>query len=210
MHPLNKQIGRCRKGIRRLVSLAAMTGLICLATLAAIAPGTAKADVLSGRYILPPAGLNTEFSVRVLGTKPVKGRFASVRGEMVLDAKRPAASHVKVTVDMTSVETWSARVTDFLKSAAMFNVSQYPTALFESYSVRLVGKHSAQVEGYLTLRGARQRATMEVRLEDPGNGSSVAIEAEGYFFRSRHGMDAGLPIYGDKVRVKIEGTVNRL
>jgi polyisoprenoid-binding protein YceI len=167
------------------------------------------ADGLSGRYVLPAHSVETLFTVRVLGGKQVKGRFGHVKGEMVLNAKFPEASRVNVTVDLRSVETGSERVTGFLKSAAMFNVSKYPTAKFESYSVRLTGNKTAKVDGYLTLRGARQRTSLDVHLQNTGNRRNIAIRAEGGFFRSLYGMQAGLPIYADKVRLQINGTGRR-
>ncbi|QDG77002.1 YceI family protein [Labrenzia sp. PHM005] len=167
------------------------------------------ADVLSGRYVLPAQALEALFSVGVLGGKQIKGRFEKVKGEMVLNAKKPEASRVNVTVDLRSVKTGNDRVTGFLKSAAMFNVSKYPTARFESYSVRLTGKKTAKVEGYLTMRGARQRTSLDVHLQNTGNTRNIAIQAEGGFFRSLYGMDAGLPLYADKVRLQINGTGKR-
>lgn len=91
----------------------------------------------------------------------------------------------------------------------MFNVSEFPTAEFESYSVRLTGETTAKVEGFLTMRGTRQRTSLEVELQPAGKGQNIAIEANGGFFRSLYGMDAGLPIYADKVRLQIKGTGKR-
>ncbi|WP_395174098.1 MAG: YceI family protein [Labrenzia sp.] len=195
----------CWKRYLASVHLSFLVGLCILV----MSTADSRADILSGRYILPPQAVDTQFSVRVLGGQPVKGRFGTVKGEMVLNAQRPESSRVRVTVDLRSVETNNDRVTGFLKSSAMFNVSEFPTAEFESYSVRLIGETTAQVEGFLTMRGTRQRTSLEVELEPAGNRQTIAIEANGGFFRSLYGMDAGLPIYADKVRLQIKGTGKR-
>ncbi|MEP1933217.1 MAG: YceI family protein [Roseibium sp.] len=180
---------------------------LSFAVLAATVP--VQADILSGRYLLKPSTIETEFSVRVLGAESVKGRFRTATGEMLLDAKRPEASRVRMTVDLTSVETNNKRITSFLKSRSMFDVARHPVADFESTSVRLTGNRSAQIDGFLTLRGQRKRASLDVLLAPVGKSQDISIQAKGGFFRSLFGMGIGLPIYGDKVRLTVTGTGKR-
>lgn len=209
MFKLSQQNQSMSGGLLRAFKGAFTAGLLAAGGIVMAATHSATADTLSGRYILPPQNFETVFSVRVLGGNPVTGSFGKIMGEMVLNAKRPEASRVRVTVDLRTVQTNNNRMTGFLKSQAMFDVSRYPTAEFESYSVRLTGDRTATVDGYLTLRGAKQRTSIDVELDNTGSKQNIAIRANGSFFRSLYGMEAGLPIYADKVRLQITGTGKR-
>ncbi|MCX2722258.1 YceI family protein [Roseibium salinum] len=180
--------------------------LACIATLS-LAP--AEAGSLSGTYVLAPADIDTGFSVKVLGRGPVTGQFQKVSGTMILNQNRPEKSRVTVDVDLRSIETGSDRITDFLKSSAMFNVAKHPIARFESTSVRITGENSAEVEGVLTMRGQKKRTRLSVTVNGETSSSRVDFQVSGGFFRSLYGMEAGLPIYADKVNLKINGTGRR-
>lgn len=169
----------------------------------------AQSSTLSGSYTLSSKHVDTAFSVGVLGRKPVTGAFKKISGKMVLDQNRPEKSRVSVTVDLRSVETSNAKVTGFLKSSAMFDVTNHPKATFQSTRVRITGKNSADVEGVLTLRGKTQRTKLSVNINGASASGRVTFEVLGGFFRSQYGMEAGLPIYADKVKLTITGTGRR-
>lgn len=178
-----------------------------LALLGHAAPSLA-AD-LSGSYVLAPAAVTARFSVPVMGQEPITGDFRTVKGKLVLDGNRPERSHVAVTVDLSSVETENDKVTDFLKSAAMFNIAQYPEAVFQSTDVRRTGARSAEVDGVLTMRGQRKQTRLTVTLSDGKRPGEVDFKVDGGFFRSLFGMEIGQPIYGDKVTLMISGHAKR-
>lgn len=169
----------------------------------------AGAGPISGTYTLSPANIDTGFTVRVLGGRSVKGAFKKVSGKMILDQNRPEKSRVNVTIDLSSVQTNNDKVTGFLKSSAMFNVAKYPVASFQSTRIRITGKNSAEVEGVLSLRGKTKRTKLEVTITGTKGNGRVGFEVSGGFFRSFYGMEAGLPIYADKVNLKIKGTGRR-
>ncbi|WP_422376844.1 YceI family protein [Roseibium sp.] len=184
---------------------AGLVGLLALS----LAVQPVAAGPLTGTYTLSPAQVNTGFSVKVLGGKPVTGAFKSVSGKMVLNQNRPEKSHVSVKVDLGSVQTNNDKVTGFLKSAAMFDVANHPVAVFKSTRVRMTGDRSAEVEGNLTLRGKTMRTKLTVRLTGAKASGGVGFEVTGGFFRSFYGMKAGQPIYADKVNLVISGTGRR-
>ncbi|TYC56460.1 polyisoprenoid-binding protein [Rhodobacterales bacterium] len=184
-----------------------LAALVCGALISA--PISASAGSLTGTYILKPGKIDTDFSVRVLGRGPVTGKFTNVSGKMVLNQNNPAKSRVNVVVDLASVRTDSDRVTGFLKSSAMFHVEKYPSAVFQSTRVKITGKTTAIVEGVLTMRGQRKRTNFTVNILGNQSNGQVAFEVSGGFFRSLYGMDAGLPIYADRVDLKISGSGQR-
>ncbi|GAA0772591.1 polyisoprenoid-binding protein [Roseibium denhamense] len=165
------------------------------------------AGSLTGTYSLVPAQIDTGFSVRVLGGKPVLGGFKNVSGKIILNEAAPEKSRVNVKVDLTTVHTPNDRITGFLKSSAMFDVANHPVATFQSTRVRVLSGNAAEVDGVLTLRGKQQRTKLTVTIN--GTGNAVSFEVSGGFFRSRYGMDAGLPLYADKVNLNIKGKGRR-
>gem|GEM_PF-355589 len=169
----------------------------------------AAAGPLSGTYTLTPAQVDTGFSVKVLGGGPVTGEFKTVSGKMILDQSRPEKSRVTVTVDLRSVQTGNDRVTGFLKSSAMFDVEKYPLATFQSTRVQITGSNTANVEGVLTMRGQKKRTSLSVTITDIKTNGRVGFEVSGGFLRSFYGMQAGMPIYADKVNLRIKGTGRR-
>jgi len=185
--------------------LAAFAGVLALAAM----PLTATAGPLTGTNTLSPSHLDTGFSVKVLGGRPVTGEFKTVSGRMILDETRPENSRVSVKVDLRSVATNNDKVTGFLKSAAMFDVANHPVATFRSTRVHMTGQYSADVEGTLTLRGQTKHTKLSVKLTGNKANGHVGFEVSGGFFRSFYGMKAGQPIYGDKVNLKISGTGRR-
>jgi len=186
--------------------LAALTGLVAVVA----GPLTAAAGPLTGTYMLSPGNIDTGFSVRVLGRGPVTGAFKTVSGKLTLDQDRPERSRVKVTVDLTSVSTGNDKVTGFLKSAAMFDVANHPVATFQSTRVRITGDDTAEVDGVLSLRGQTKRTSLTVKITGTGANGRVGFEVTGGFFRSFYGMQAGVPLYADKVNLTIRGTGRRI
>jgi len=163
----------------------------------------------TGTFALNPGDLNTRFSVRLLTGQTIGGRFETVSGTMVLDERRPERSSVRVTVDLTSVSTDNPRFNEFLKGPSMFDAGGNPTAEFVSTRVQRVGATRADVEGVLKLRGQSRPVKLTVDVEDTPSSRSIRFSAEGSFFRSLFGMNVGTPLYGDRVRLRIEGQGRR-
>jgi polyisoprenoid-binding protein YceI len=109
-----------------------------------------------------------DFTVRHMSVSNIHGRFGGVKGTIVRNASDVSKSSVKVTIDVTTVDTGvSARDTD-LKSANFFDVAQFPTATFTSTSVSGSGTHLT-VNGNLMLHGV----TRPVELDVDGSGATV-------------------------------------
>ncbi|MDN3719730.1 hypothetical protein QW131_12515 [Roseibium salinum] len=59
------------------------------------------------------------------------------------------------------------------------------------------------------MRGQKKRTRLSVTVNGETSSSRVDFQVSGGFFRSLYGMEAGLPIYADKVNLKINGTGRR-
>ncbi|HYD73202.1 MAG TPA: YceI family protein, partial [Candidatus Binatia bacterium] len=57
------------------------------------------------RYALDPAHTQVAFTIERFGFNNVLGRFEDVSGEIVLDEANPAASSVRATIQVASVDS---------------------------------------------------------------------------------------------------------
>jgi polyisoprenoid-binding protein YceI len=93
------------------------------------------------------------FKVNHLGFSWIIGRFDKFSGTFSFDPANADASKVKVDIDTTSVDTNLALRDKHLRGADLLDTEKFPTAKFESTSVKSSGADKATVSGKLTLHG---------------------------------------------------------
>lgn len=189
-----------------------MPGTFSLATAAAVAwiacANAQEISEASGRYAITPGGTQIVFKVDSIGPQAVRGRFSDFSGEIKIDAKAIERSGVTFTLRPASVEASDPRVTDFLKSNAVFDVANWPEITFVSSKVTRSGERSATVQGTITARGKRKSVAFVAVLEDLKK-NSARFKVVGRVPRSPFGMDVGTPIYSNLVDFDITVTANR-
>ena len=80
-----------------------------------------------------------KFRIKHLGFSWLTGRFDKFSGNFSFDDKNPDASKVKVEIDTTSVDTNHAERDKHLRGADLLDIDMFPTATFESTSVKSTG-----------------------------------------------------------------------
>jgi polyisoprenoid-binding protein YceI len=75
------------------------------------------------------------FKIEAVGFPTTRGRFTHYSGRVLLDFDPPAKSFTSFTVDSDSVELGSKAFNDFVKSAALLDVTRFPTLSFTSTQV---------------------------------------------------------------------------
>jgi polyisoprenoid-binding protein YceI len=148
---------------RLAVSLAMFVGL---ATNAANRP---PIDAPAGTYRLEGTHASLTWRIRHMGLSNYTARFKRFDATLRFDPENFSRSSVEATVDLGSVETdfVPAQGRDFneeLRSAAFFNVVQFPRAVFVSKKVTRTGPRTMRVDGDLTLLGITQPLSMNVTL----------------------------------------------
>ncbi len=83
---------------------------------------------------------------------PAKGEFKIFGGIIRFDPVRPAESSADIAVDMASVATSYAEMTEGLKTDDWFNVQAFPKAKFTASSFRALGDRRYEAVGALTIR----------------------------------------------------------
>ncbi len=112
-------------------------------------------------WIPDKAHSGVDFSILHMSLSRVRGHFANIGGTIVLDESDITKSTVKVTIDVTTVDTGVARRDGDLKSPNFFDVAQYPTATFVSTAVVKNG-NGLMVSGNLTLHGVTKPVVLQV------------------------------------------------
>ncbi|MFQ5480596.1 MAG: YceI family protein [Thermodesulfobacteriota bacterium] len=103
-----------------------------------------------------------QFKISHLGFSYVLGRFNHFDGVFSYDELNPAASRVKVTVDVSSVDTNNPERDKHLRSEKFFEVKKYPEATFVSSSYKVTGDKTALLKGKFTLHGVTRPITIKV------------------------------------------------
>lgn len=194
-------------------------GLLFFALIAVVGAASAAGDpgLRAGTYKLDPAHTFGHFEVAHMGLSTMHGRIDVKSGTVKLDPNGND-SYVKVTLDPASVNTGNAARDEHLRDMdGFFNVKKYPTMTFESTTVTFDGDDAdeATVKGRLTMHGVTQPVTLNVddiacRI-NPLEKSlySCGFSAETTLRRSDFGMNAYLPLVGDKIELSIDAEASK-
>lgn len=168
----------------------------------------------SGTYRVEPDHTELMFGVKHLGFTTYSGIFSRASGTLVLDSTDPSASHLDVSVPVSSVLTPSPRLNQELQGPQWFNASSYPDMTFRSTRITLTGPETAQVEGELTLHGVTRPLTLAAKFNLAGENPldhhyTVGFEARGVIKRSDFGVKAYVPMVGDEVLLNISAAFER-
>lgn len=137
-----------------------MTALAVAAFASAISTPAMAAD-----YIIDTknAHASINFRIKHLGFSWIAGRFDKFSGTFSYDDKNPDASKVKIEIDTTSVDTNHAERDKHLRGADLLDTEMFPTATFESTSVKVSGPDKAAITGKLTLHGVTKDVTIDAQ-----------------------------------------------
>lgn len=119
----------------------------------------ASAPVTGEKYLITPENSKIEFiGSKVTGSH--NGSFGKFTGSIDYTGQIET-SKVKITIDVNSLTTDTAQLTDHLKTADFFDVAKYPQATFESTEIKAAtaGGASHTITGNLTLHGVTKSVT---------------------------------------------------
>jgi polyisoprenoid-binding protein YceI len=146
------------------------------------------------------------FKIEAAGFPTTRGRFTRYEGRVLLDFDHPAKSFTSFTVSSDSVELGSKTFNDFVKSAALLNVTRFPTLSFASTQVEKLDPHTARITGNLTMLGVTKPVALMVTVETEPSGKRrvVAFAATGTLKRSDYGMIFGIPLIDDALEITVK------
>lgn len=159
-------------------------------------------------YVLDPVHSQPIFEVQHIGFSVQRSSFTKINGKVTVDRAERKGS-VDVTIDTTSVRSYSERLDTFLKGEDFFNVAKYPTMSFKSSNLVFEGDKVVAVDGELTMLGIVKPVSFKVTNfvcgEQPFNKRPMCgAEVTSTIKRSDWGMKYGIPkAAGDEVRIII-------
>ncbi len=83
----------------------------------------------------------------------VDGHFSRFRVDLNFDSARPGYARAAIEIDLASVDAGSKEGNDAVKGPDWFDVAAHPKAVFESTSIRPLGKDRYELRGRMTLHG---------------------------------------------------------
>ncbi len=196
-----------------------------LATMAAIAvpviaqmptspPGSKDASkVVAGTYAADPGHSLIAWEVTHFGFSPYHGLITGVSGTLKIDPANLAASSVEVTIPIKAaapfagVASGNAKLDAHLATADFFDAEKFPTASFKSTRVTVKGDE-AKIEGNLTIRGVTKPVVLDAEFVGAGinpfvKKPTVGFKAETTIKRSDFGINYGIPLVTDEVKLDI-------
>lgn len=155
------------------------------------------------------------FKVRHMMIANVSGDFSKVTGSLEFDPENRSRSHVKATIDATTVNTREAQRDQHLKSHDFLDVGRYRSMTFQSTSIERAGDGHYRVSGELTIRDITRSVTLDVQsvtdeIKDPDGFLRRGATARTHIARSDFGLtwnavlESGGFVVGNDVEITID------
>ena len=177
----------------------------------ALLSGSVETDLKTlkqGNYSLDPDHTTVLFKVSHLGVSQFVGRFNHATAELEYQPEDPAASQIRASVDMRSLDVNRPDFADILKSCDWLCAERHPEARFESKGRARQSDNRLIFRGDLLFRGIKRPAELYITI----NGATtnrltgdylIGFEAELSFKRSDFGLDKYIPAVGDQVAIEV-------
>jgi polyisoprenoid-binding protein YceI len=166
------------------------------------------------RWILNEAHTAAEFSVRHMMITYVRGHFKNIGGTLEFDPDRPEEAHTEVSIAAGTLWSGEPERDGHLRSEDFLHVERHPAIRFRSTKVEPVARNEYRVTGDLTIRGATESVTLDVRYlgqcRSPFDDTRIGFTATTRINRHAFGVswnadlpDAGV-VVGDDVFISLD------
>jgi polyisoprenoid-binding protein YceI len=180
---------------------AALLPLVLLAMV-----GTPAAAQPAALYRLDPQHTFVHFEVLHFGTSTSRGRFGPVEGVVLLDRAR-GAGELSLRIPTATVSTGIGFFDARLREADLLASAEFPEAYFVASRFRFEGQALAEVRGEFTWRGVSQPLSLLARqfaCRMDGGTEVCGGEFEASLLRGEFGATFGLPLIGNRVRLRVQ------
>lgn len=166
----------------------------------------------AGTWTIDATHSDVSFTVRHMMVSKVRGHFRSFEG-VIVTGEDPKDSSVRVTIDLSSIDTANAQRDAHLKSADFFDTEKHNQMTFVSTRIDSDGEDWTIV-GDLTVKGITK--TVELKTEvggfgpDAYGGYRAGFSATTEISRKEFGVDIEMPldgggvVVGDKVSITLD------
>ncbi len=140
---------------------------------AALLLAIAAVSAASAQQKLAAAQSEIAFTSRQMGV-PVDGKFTRFDAQLTFDPKKPDASKVAFTVDLTSVAIGSAEVEAELAKPGWFDTKKQQQATFQSTAFKPAGAGKYEVSGKLSIKGSAVDVVVPVTVQQSGSNATAS------------------------------------
>ncbi|MBP0600258.1 polyisoprenoid-binding protein [Herbaspirillum sp. LeCh32-8] len=173
---------------------------------ALLAAGAAVSASAADTYTIDPSHTYPSFEADHMGVSIWRGKFDKSSGTVTLDRAAKTGT-MEITVDTSSIDFGHAKMNEHAKSADMFDVAKFPTAVYKGTAIKFDGDKPASVEGTLTLHGVTKPVTLTINkfncIQHPMLKREVCGgDASATFNRADFGVDYGAK-YGFSMETKL-------
>jgi polyisoprenoid-binding protein YceI len=166
------------------------------------------------KWTLDPLHSELGFKIKHLMISNVSGFFTTFHVEAETDGVDFSTARVKVTADMSSINTNNEQRDAHLRNADFFEVEKYPNLTFVSDRVEKTGDDTFMLHGNLTLKGITKPLTLLVEYsgisKDFHGNEKAGFTVTGKIKRSEWGisfnsvLETGGVALGEEVKLNSE------
>jgi polyisoprenoid-binding protein YceI len=178
--------------------------LLSALLLSALIPAASAAET----FTLDPEHTFPSFEIGHQGISVMRGKFNRSKGRAMFDAEKQQGA-IDVRVDATSGDTGHDGLNKKLLGGNFFRTAQFPEIVFQSNQVEFKDGKPVAAIGNLTLLGVTKPVTLEIRsygctLQFLTRRPMCGADVHTVIKRSDFGMNYGIPMIGDEVKLAIE------
>jgi len=118
---------------------------------------------------------------------PVQGQFRRFDVRLTFDPKKPDASQLQVTVDLSGADMGDPDMNAGIADPDWFDVGRFPKAVFESEHIKPGAAGKFVANGVLNLKGASKPVTVPFAWSENGKRANM----RGEFIVQRSGFNVG-------------------
>ena len=105
------------------------------------------------------------------------GRFKKYDAKILFDPKNPEAGSFNVSIDTTSITTYSSERDSVIGDPEWFNFAKFPTSTYVTKSIKAVSGNKYVAIGELDLKGHKKDVTLNFTWDEYPNGD-VKVEGQ--------------------------------
>src|SRR2546423_8008909 len=171
----------------------------------------------TGRWTVDSIHSTIGFEVKHFGISTFRGQFTGFEGR--IETADGVLERVEGTVKPDTVDVRDPQLSAHLQSEDFFDVVNHPEISFASTDVRRAADDRLELDGELTIRGAKRPVTLEVEVDgsgtDPAGNDRISLSGRGEIDRTDFGiafdsrLENGALVVGEKVRLVLIGGAGR-
>lgn len=170
------------------------------------APAIAQAGA-GGAFAVDGVHTSLVFRIQRLTGAPFYGRFNEIKGAFNLNADKPEASTLDISIPVESVDTNNDGRDKHLRGSDFFSAAEFPTLSFKGREFKKTADNTFEVTGDLTVRGTTKPLTVTLKQTGTGpargGGEMIGFDTSFSFKRSDFGITYGPQALGDEVTVML-------